>query len=332
MSKIEIGRTYVTRDGSRVKFQAIEDGTSTTSPHGGVAEQVYVAEVLGQHYKSVTRYKLDGTPLYGTEGMYLVDLVNDAGDLDSAKAIGSSSYKKKSAPGEGVAVLEQDADVALRDDDPVHPDAEDDPPVQARPIPPAPPRPTLRVQVNHAYEDAKGTRWVIEKQVGDRFASGSSTWSANGYFGAFGTPGPWDLVKDLGEVQLPTTQALPMPNEEGETPFNEGLVQAVLDGKTVQWRRSKNDNWEDLRNRSFAIRMLMLPGTPYQFRLKDQPIPRFCAIYKDGRISISYERYESVPDAGWGVVTVLRILLDPETMQVVSYKHLAPRPKGGVLS
>lgn len=57
----------------------------------------------------------------------------------------------------------------------------------------------------------------------------------------------------------------PLPNEE--------LIQAVLQNKTVQWKRHGNHDWEDLRNRAFAIRMLASYGDPVgaglaQFRLK----------------------------------------------------------------
>lgn len=114
--------------------------------------------------------------------------------------------------------------------------------------------------------------------------------------------------------------------EDQEEVFHDKLVQAVLDGKTIQIKRAGNSEWEDMRNRAFAIRMLMQPGDHGNlFRLKPTPIKSYLAIYKEGRMGAGYSTLESIPDAGWGVVTALELDIDPGTMRVVGFKNHAAR-------
>lgn len=291
MSKLEIGRTYVTRDGSRVKLRETEE-----YPAGSAnPSTVYLGDYVDATWKPAVRYWPTGMPVYSNNDAMIIDLAGDEVKDADTKSIGLASYARKRAePGENVLLIdgqEPPEELALtvvkrdekgrfmsvtktpaleRDDDPVHPQEGD-----------------------NSGDTVPQSVQETQKQVADAlFGKGEET---------------------------------PASEDTTMTPLRAQLVQAVLDGKTVQWRRQDGGDWQDLRNRSFAIRMLMQHDSPYEFRLKAVPLVKFVAIYRDGRVSQSFARYEDVPDAGWGVQHVLSLTIDADTMRVTGYHHLAPR-------
>jgi hypothetical protein len=55
----------------------------------------------------------------------------------------------------------------------------------------------------------------------------------------------------------PQAAPAPVPAPQDDLP-NREFIQAVLDGKTVQWQRPGNDGvWDTFLNRAFAIQMLV---------------------------------------------------------------------------
>lgn len=148
-------------------------------------------------------------------------------------------------------------------------------------------------------------RWTLDTEVG----VGSQT-------------RPPDIVREHPRAAPQTDTA----DEPLNRHINE-MLQAVLDSKPVQWRRAGNTEWEDLRSRSFAIRMLTQPGAHgNEFRIKPSALARFVPIYRNGKAGQGYDQFSDTPDVGWGVVNVLKIWVDPITSMVVAMENIKPRP------
>lgn len=261
MSKLQVGRRYVTRNGKTVHLfggtaspQSLDGTIASTGPK----TEVYHAKL--EDGTGEVDYGPDGKAIGAqTDDLEIVDMVAEDG-VDARSVAPVQGAPAPAQPGEGVAIKATGDSVPERDDDPVHPQDDDE----------------VR-----------------------------------------------DILRGHPPTFTPTLADVPVPKEI------ETLVQAVLDGKTVQWKRSGNTEWEDLRSKAFAIRMLMQPGhTGNEFRLRPDPVPKFVPLFRNGKVGTGVERFEDTPDAGWGVVTVVKLWIAPDN-KVVAHENLYPRPKPG---
>lgn len=107
---------------------------------------------------------------------------------------------------------------------------------------------------------------------------------------------------------------------------NKELIQAVLDGKTVQ-RGDAGGGWHDFENARQAIGvMVQNPQDP--FRLKPVPIVRWQPVFKQAKVlGSTFIRREVAVASLWGhepAWQIRRIELDPETLEVISSKDETP--------
>jgi hypothetical protein len=102
------------------------------------------------------------------------------------------------------------------------------------------------------------------------------------------------------------------------------LVTAVLDGKTVQWKREPSDDWEDLPNPKGALICILMERNAV--RLKPDPVERYTGITKEGNFGAPYaSRDAACRDTDYGPVKkVLRVELDPDTLAVITAVTEAP--------
>lgn len=98
-----------------------------------------------------------------------------------------------------------------------------------------------------------------------------------------------------------------------------GLIRAVLDGKTVQYLDRR---WVDLTPRGFFHHMA--EPRPYaQYRIKPEPVVTWHEVFKDAHVGEGWADREEVVGSPL-VEKVLRLELDPDTLDVISARTEAP--------
>jgi hypothetical protein len=238
MSVLEVGKTYLTRNGKRSQITGYD---ATTDTFFGYCDNMEI--------------------MYDAEG----EVLNAAyTDYDIVDAVDDTSLE----PGEASI--------------------------------PMPKNGGLVIQVGHAYSDRKGLRHIVERKFGTGFIGGGHTWFADGRRNA-AVETDSDLVGDLGVVNPEPeardgdpAQQMSLNNQADPIPSpplpNEDLIKAVLAGETVQWKRPFNAAWEDLRNRAFALRMLVgydnVPGV--EFRMKPKLTVLWGVMCKGRAITTPY--------------------------------------------
>lgn len=132
-----------------------------------------------------------------------------------------------------------------------------------------------------------------------------------------------DSMMDLiQEVERPAPDTVPQAD----------LIRAVLDGKPVQWQRVDHpeDAWADMPSPAGTLVALVM-SRDRRFRLKPESVVRWGVVYRaedfPGTICIVHVYFEADAreDAkGKQSAKVLRIELDPDTLDVISATTEAP--------
>lgn len=110
----------------------------------------------------------------------------------------------------------------------------------------------------------------------------------------------------------------------------EDLIRAVLNGKSVQYRRTGAvGEWYDTEDTLGNVIISLVQNSRYdtfEYRLKPQPLVKWCAIQRDSQRNAlvlgKLHREAAAEDAG--TVRVLRLELDPDTLDVISATTEAP--------
>lgn len=114
-----------------------------------------------------------------------------------------------------------------------------------------------------------------------------------------------------------TTSSIPHPD----------LIQAVLDGKTVQVTPNE-DGWTDMEP-SVAIQTLVRSAPGLRFRLKPKAVVSWLPVIRQqegvavGNVYVDRDRIPRELPAG-PVVKLIRLELDPNTLEPVSVSAEAP--------
>lgn len=122
----------------------------------------------------------------------------------------------------------------------------------------------------------------------------------------------------------------PNPPQQPEQPEpipHADLIRAVLDGKVVQV-----DDGAGFRDERFVpgqmVAWLAKPSPGWKFRLKPEPVVRWFSIYPENThlmFGIAGEFVQREVAVGMdGVLKLIRLELDPDTLEVISAKTEAP--------
>lgn len=188
----------------------------------------------------------------------------------------------------------------------------------------------LVLEAGKCYRNRAGaTRQIVE--LVDH-AMGSNTKVARDNYGQYyflngrmhdHTTMPSDLVSEV-----PPAKLQPIPHAD--------LIRAVLDGKVVQRKHkdSSTPKWDDFDTPVQSIGTLIAGERAFEYRLKPSTVVRWLPVSKGGMFGGQHTtgigpaqctkaKAASFP---WHVAVdrVLRIELDPDTLEVISAKTEAP--------
>lgn len=136
----------------------------------------------------------------------------------------------------------------------------------------------IKLEVGKTYLTRSGEcRTITRISDGVAYDAYGSTWWVMGGQKNTTKESPEDLVEQVVvdvDVMLPGWQAAAV---QPAIP-NADLIRAVLDGKTVQWRTSKDSEWRDLS--SFRGALICLAQAKYdEVRLKPEPVVRWVPVF-----------------------------------------------------
>lgn len=106
------------------------------------------------------------------------------------------------------------------------------------------------------------------------------------------------------------------------------LIRAALYGKTVQWDSDGNGRWQTYTTPQEAIRSMLI-YLNHKYRLKPEPAVRWLPVWAGGHVGDDFDSKEQLATEAWKYeyqpgYKVLRLELDPDTLEVISAKTEAP--------
>jgi hypothetical protein len=205
--------------------------------------------------------------------------------------------------------------------------------------------PSVVIEVGRTYVDRKGRAHTIDRHTpAEAYVEDAKglSWKAGGI--SWQHP-DLDLVGlAVEDARNHTSQPEPIPHAD--------LIRAVLDGKTVQWRSPETfqDQWEDMPSPKGCI-VALLTAHNRSFRIKPEPVVRWIPIFNNIITGVSVyigsatKRENLQTGGGTRCATkeeavaalckhdqdvlrnggkVLRLELDPDTLDVISARTEAP--------
>jgi hypothetical protein len=169
------------------------------------------------------------------------------------------------------------------------------------------------IEVGRTYVDRKGRAHTIDRHTpAEAYVEDAKglSWKAGGI--SWQHP-DLDLVGlAVEDARNHTSQPEPIPHAD--------LIRAVLDGKTVQWE--EDGQWLSYKSGDDAICDLVRNPSRFGYRLKPEPVVSWHAVFSNGFVEQGYAAKREIPDCACR--KVLRLELDPDTLDVLSARAEAP--------
>lgn len=99
------------------------------------------------------------------------------------------------------------------------------------------------------------------------------------------------------------------------------LMLAALGGRVIQWRR-ESSQWVDCTDARSAVRCLVSGDDSFEYRVKPESIVSWHQVFRGGKIGEGW--IERADVEGPNAFKVLRIELDPDTLDVIEARTEAP--------
>lgn len=167
----------------------------------------------------------------------------------------------------------------------------------------------MKLEMGKTYVDSAGNKHEITSRVeGKFFARNTSSWlywdengkAQQGHGGRL-----HDLVSEAGPV---------IPHAD--------ILRALLDGKAVQYKSPNGpDLWVTMEGTA-ADAAYVLNYPSMQYRIKRDPITKYCALWDNGEVSRGFDSkvdmWSTLRTSGEASASaVLRLTIDPDTLDVI---------------